>query len=311
MPARRAESAIHTYSMAERSEHLDFEIRREGMRQPLERPHRHEYFQIQFNVEGATQQYLGAVERPFEPGMLSFVLPYRIHRVPHPPGSKYYIISFGRRFLRPELEVDPLDLEDVPIDAAPELAPFRFQEFLDFRLSEDEAVVARAMCETMLAENRARTFFSLELMRAELLRLIGLVCRRYQKDFAAMSRQQAVRRGRRDALGRVTRFVRENLSRKLTLEDAAAAAFLSPTYLAHLLKKETGRTFVELVTERRMDRAKDLLLGTDRRIGDIAAAVGFESEAYFSRRFQQLFEMSPRAFRTQLDATRPAKPRKS
>ena len=36
-----ASRSIHTYSMQERAAHRDFEIRREGVKAPLDRPHRH------------------------------------------------------------------------------------------------------------------------------------------------------------------------------------------------------------------------------------------------------------------------------
>jgi len=95
----------------------------------------------------------------------------------------------------------------------------------------------------------------------------------------------------------VMRHVRETLGRRLQLADAAAAADLSPNYLAHLIKKETGKTFVDLVTERRMEKARELLAHTTLRIGEIAAATGFADEAYFARRFRQRYGMAPRQFR--------------
>jgi AraC-like DNA-binding protein len=86
-------------------------------------------------------------------------------------------------------------------------------------------------------------------------------------------------------------------SNALSLTSAAAAAFLSPNYLTHLIKKETGRTFVEWVTERRIARAKELLANDNRRIKDIAFLVGYRDEAYFSRRFRQSVGQSPSDFR--------------
>jgi AraC-like DNA-binding protein len=292
-----ATRAIRTYSMLERATHLDFEIRREGVRPGLDLPHRHEYFQIQINLAGDTSQHIGATVRPFAAGMLSFVLPYRVHWVPHPPGSRYYIISFGQRFLRPDLDTDPLDLEDVPLDRAPELAPFILQDVIDFPLEGDEWREMQRLCERMLEEHGRRGFYSMELIRAHLLLLIGLVCRRHQGAIAGKAMEQTARHGRREALARVMRHVREHLAERLSLEDAAAAAFLSPNYLAHLIKKETGRTFIELVTERRMERAQELLVNTDMRVSEVAQASGFADEAYFSRRFRKLAGTSPVAFR--------------
>ncbi|GGX23008.1 hypothetical protein GCM10007242_32980 [Pigmentiphaga litoralis] len=290
-------AGIRTYTMQERAQHLDFDIRRENARDPLAAPHRHAYFQIQINLAGDTQQHIGATVRPFRPGMLSFVLPYRMHCVPHPPGSLYYILSFGQRFLRSDLDVDPLDLEDVPLARAPELAPFLAQESMDFELDGDDRAEMLRLCEQMSADNAQRGFYTLETLRARLLLLIGLVCRKYAGQIEQAAGAGTSHHGRREAMARVIRHIREHLAERLTLDSAAAAACLSPNYLAHLIKKETGRTFVDLVTERRIEQSKELLMQTSLRVSDIARQVGFTDEAYFSRRFRQVCGASPVAFR--------------
>lgn len=289
--------AIKTYSLAERAIGPDFGIHDERSVTRIGEAHRHEYFQIQLNLAGSTRHHIGGTVRPFEPGSVSFVLPYRVHRVAHPPGSRFYVLSFNQRMLRPELNVDPLDLEDVSLERAPELAPFRFQEFIDFRLAGAELKFAEQACLRMAAENANRRFCALEIIRGNLLLLIGTVCRRYEGELVRLAAAQAQRRSRRDALSRVMRHVRENLARRVTLADAARAADLSPNYLAHLLKKETGKTFTDLVTERRMEKAQELLAHTTLRISEVAAAVGFEDEAYFARRFRQCFNLAPRDYR--------------
>ena len=292
-----SDARIRTYTLAERAAHPDFAIHDEHIRSRIQEAHRHEYFQIQLNLAGRTRHHIGAVERPLEPGSLSFVLPYRVHRIPHPPGSRFYVISFAQRFLRPELAVDPLDIEDVAPAQAPELAPFLYQEFLDFRLRGAELKVAQAACVAMSAESVRRGFCSAELIRAHLTLLLGLVCRRYETELLDLAAGHAQRTSRRDALARVGRYVRENLTKRITLPQAAAAAMLSPNYLAHLIKKDTGKTFTELVTERRMERARELLTHTGMRVYEVAREVGFDDEAYFARRFRQWLGMSPRDFR--------------
>ncbi len=288
---------IRTYSMAERVVNPDFGIHDERTVTRIEQAHRHEYFQVQLNLAGRTRHYIGATERMLEAGSLSFVLPYRVHRVPHPPGSRFYVLNFNQRFLRPELDVDPLDLEDVPLERAPELAPFLFQEFMDFRLDGADFKAARDGCRRMMDENSRRRFCSLEIIRANLLLLITAVCQRYETDLLRMAAGQAQRKSRRDALSRVIRHVRENLMQRISLADAAAAAALSPYYLAQLFKKESGKTFTDLATERRMEKAQELLAHTTLRISEIAEAVGFEDGAYFARRFKQCYDVSPRDYR--------------
>lgn len=289
--------AIRTYSMADRAASPDFAIRDEKSVTRIVEAHRHEYFQIQLNLAGRTTQHIAAAARGLGPGGLSFVLPYRVHRVPHPSRSRFFILSFNLRFLRPELDVDPLDLEDMPLARMPELAPFLFQEYMDFLLAGKDLELVTAACRNMQAENARRRYGSLEIIRGYLLLLLGTVCRRHERALRALAAKQAQRTSRRDALGRVMRHLREHLGERMQLSDAAKAADLSPNYLAHLIKKETGKTFVDLVTERRMEKACELLAHTTQRIGEVAHAVGFDDEAYFARRFRQRYELSPRQYR--------------
>lgn len=288
---------IRTYSASERLSHPEFGIHDERGSSRIEHAHRHEYFQVQVNLAGETRHHIGAAARPLGPGDLSFVLPYRVHRVPHPPGSRFHVISFSLRFLRPDLDVDPLDLEDIALAQAPELAPFLFQEFMDFHLDgADWKLILRA-CARMAKEDARRRMCSLEIVRAHLLILLATVCQRYEADLLHLAAVQAPRKSRRASLARVARYVRDNLTGRVSLSAAAAAADLSPNYLAHLIKKETGRTFTDLVTERRMEKAQELLAHTGMRVAEVAEAVGFEDEAYFARRFKQRFTLAPRDYR--------------
>ena len=293
---------IKTYGMSERADHLDFDIRSQLVRPPLVRPHRHEYFQIQINLQGDTEQNVAGTVRPFRRGYLSFILPYRVHVIPHPDGSRYVIINMAQQFLRPGLDVDPLDLEDVPLSRAPELAPFLFQEYADFYFSDEEFPEVEMLLEKMMFENSKRRFGSVEMIRGLMLQLIGMTCRKFEAELLRLSAGQAQRGSRLASLQRAVRYIREHLAGEITLADAAAAAFLSPNYLAHLLKKETGKTFTDLVTERRLEFAQELLSHSSQRIASVAHASGFADEAYFSRRFRQRFGQTPRAYRDSLSA---------
>ena len=226
------------YGMPERSDRLDFYIRDQASRQAITEPHRHAYFHIQFNLGGDTEQRIGGVTRPFPRGALAFVLPYREHLIPHPEGAHFIVINFSQTFLRADLDVDPLDLEDAPAHRFPELTPFRFQEHLDFILTGDTLDEALRLALCMIDADRVRTFGSTTLLRGYLLQLIGLVCTQYAGALDKLAQRGAHRTGRRDALARVLRHVRANLTREdLTLAGTAEAAFLSPNYLAHLIRK--------------------------------------------------------------------------
>ena len=296
MPATPAPN-VRTYRMSERADHPDFDIRFQGAREELTQVHRHDYFQIQVGLEGETSQAIGGAVRRFGRGTLSFVLPHRMHVIPHPAGSRYCIINFDQRLLWPSLEVDSLEIDALPFGSHPELAPFLFQEYVDFTFEEPDFERILAWLDELLAHNATRSFGAMTCIRGILQQLIGMACLRQEAALVEVSARHDGRVSRHDALQRVLRYVRDNLANELSLTDAAQAAILSPTYLANLLKRETGQTFVELVTARRMARAKELLLTTTLPVGDVAAQCGYEDEAYFSRRFKQHEGCTARAFR--------------
>jgi two-component system response regulator YesN len=68
---------------------------------------------------------------------------------------------------------------------------------------------------------------------------------------------------------------------------------VSPNYLSALIKKTTGATFVELLTKKRMEEAKDLLLCTSMKIREVADKSGYKDQHYFSYCFKKTIGKSP------------------
>ena len=129
-----------------------------------------------------------------------------------------------------------------------------------------------------------------------------MTCRRFEADLLRLSGSHAQQSSRHASLQRAVRYIREHLAEDISLTDVAAAAFLSPNYLAHLLKKETGKTFTHWVTDRRLEFAQGLLMHSSQRVASIAHASGFADEAYFVRRFRQRFGNTPKAYRDSVRA---------
>jgi len=68
-------------------------------------------------------------------------------------------------------------------------------------------------------------------------------------------------------------------------------------YMCQVFKKYSGTTVVQYVHQLRIQRAKHLLLSTDKKIGAIAQEVGFDDSFYFSRIFKRLEGISPQHYR--------------
>lgn len=80
-------------------------------------------------------------------------------------------------------------------------------------------------------------------------------------------------------------------------DDLAASLGVTPGYLTRLFRKELGMTPSEYLTRLRIVRARELLANPAFTITDVAARVGYDDAAYFSRIFLKETGHSPRAFR--------------
>lgn len=96
---------------------------------------------------------------------------------------------------------------------------------------------------------------------------------------------------------KIIEYIDQNMSRNYSLEDVAASVGVSPFYMSKLFKEEMGETFINYVTDRRLDRTKKLLLETDLSIKEIAGQTGYSDQNYFSRQFKNKFGISPTDFR--------------
>jgi len=96
---------------------------------------------------------------------------------------------------------------------------------------------------------------------------------------------------------RARNFIRECSADPLSLPGVARAAGLSAGHLSEKFKQITGSKFVDYVARVRFEKACDCLANEDRRISEIAFAVGFQSLSQFNRIFKKLSGKSPTAYR--------------
>jgi AraC family transcriptional regulator of arabinose operon len=94
-------------------------------------------------------------------------------------------------------------------------------------------------------------------------------------------------------------YLCHNLMDKITLESLAERSGLSVSGLVHLFRRQTGMTIMQFLELQRLNRAKQLLERTGRRIQTIAMEVGYDSPFYFSQRFKRQHGISPRDYRKQ------------
>lgn len=89
------------------------------------------------------------------------------------------------------------------------------------------------------------------------------------------------------------RFVKERYAEPLSLEDVASKVGLSAAHLSRVLSSETGKSFMEHLSEIRIAKAKAELASGRLSVKEVGAAVGYSDPNYFSRAFKRETGMTP------------------
>ena len=90
------------------------------------------------------------------------------------------------------------------------------------------------------------------------------------------------------AVTRAKKFIEQNQSGAICLATVAKSVNTSTFYFCKLFKRATGLTFTEYLARVRIEKAKTLLLDSNRRVSEVAYEVGFESLTHFNRVFRRI-----------------------
>lgn len=94
----------------------------------------------------------------------------------------------------------------------------------------------------------------------------------------------------------VLRYVEEHY-REGELSELADSLHYNVFWLSKEIKKRTGKTYIELIQEKRLNQASYLLLHTKMSVMDIGMAVGYENLSYFHKIFQKKYGETPKKYR--------------
>lgn len=97
------------------------------------------------------------------------------------------------------------------------------------------------------------------------------------------------------------KYIEENFAREeFSLTEAADYTHVSPQHLSRVFRQSTGITFMDYITRVRIRRAIELLRDDDHKMYEIAEAVGYSSQHYFSSAFKKVLGVSPMEYKKSL-----------
>lgn len=92
---------------------------------------------------------------------------------------------------------------------------------------------------------------------------------------------------------KILKYIEANLSQNLTLSQISSHVNLTREYTANLFKKETGKTIIDYINERKMIIAKNIIDSGELCLKDVANSLGFENYSYFSKLFKKYYGIPP------------------
>ncbi|WP_207534423.1 AraC family transcriptional regulator [Desertivirga arenae] len=98
-------------------------------------------------------------------------------------------------------------------------------------------------------------------------------------------------------------YMKENLGKKLNVEEMAKLNNFSNSHFSNLFRKRTGMPPMDYFIHLKMQRACQLLYKNEFKIKDLAMQLGYEDPYYFSRIFRKCMGSSPEKYRLQTRKT--------
>ena len=108
---------------------------------------------------------------------------------------------------------------------------------------------------------------------------------------------QALTRAYSPLTKKILDYLNRNFRKRITLDEIGRISFFSPVYCDAVFKEDTGSAIIDYVLTLRIEESKKLLLSDDSDIKEIAEAVGFHSNNYYSRVFKKRVGCAPSAYR--------------
>ncbi len=237
--------------------------------------HRHDFFSVDFVLEGECQQYINGKAYMCTPGTICLLSPLDDHYyVNKNPDTKIVFLTFSDDVML------PLVSETLNTTLEPYITTF----------SPEDTEILREEFALLAKEAKSKSPLRTALIQAMVNKiLIGII--------RAASDAPSVPSRKSDNMHNAISYVRTHFKESITMEETAALCHVTPSHFCKHFKKYTGLTFKEYLISLRLDYALRLILVTELPITQICIESGFASPSYFTKAFFKRFGKKPSQLR--------------
>ncbi|MBD2872520.1 AraC family transcriptional regulator [Paenibacillus arenilitoris] len=251
------------------------------------RPHRHDFLEFSFVVEGRGSESINEARHQMLPGTFTFVLPYQVHELFTEPGSTLvlYNCMFSMDLLMEPGREDGL-LELIDRNTLPSFA----------QLDGGDMERMRYLVEDMYREYIGQEPWRRTMLQVRLKEILACFDRYRRKDAPALAAFPPAAKPK-PSVWPIIQHIHLHYRDDLALSDLANRFSLSASRISEVIKLTTGQTFVHFLHDLRLRHACSLLATTDMSVAEIALEVGYGSYKTFSRIFRETKGVVPKDYR--------------
>ncbi len=152
-------------------------------------------------------------------------------------------------------------------------------------LSYVQLQLYKALGKDMLSLDKLSRFDSPEKLKNWMINLV--------RSIIELKNQEEVVSTKGDLVEDIKKYIDENYNENLTLPMISEHFFLNQSYISQLFKKRTGHTYIAYLTNKRMEKARELLTNTDLKVYEVCYSVGYGDVKHFSKTFEKIIGVKP------------------
>lgn len=250
--------------------------------------HSHNYFEVDFVSSGQADFIFEGEKRQLHEGECAIIAPYSEHDFIINDDSLVFCLMIRR---------STFNTAFFGLRSGKDLLSYFFQSILkDERQANYLLFIAKNNSEirSLFRGALIESIYSDDYSNSCLISLVNLIFANLLRNYSQTLKYYDYSMGSDFSL--VLQYIEHNYN-SLTLSELAEIFHYSEPYLSTLIRENTGRSFTDLIRELRLADAKNYLLNTSKKVGEIAELVGYNSADHFSRVFRSVYHESPASYR--------------
>lgn len=252
--------------------------------------HSHSGYELYFCIQGSGRFIAGEKLHTLGPGTFTAVKPMALHLSRPDVGAPFhrYVLAIERSYLESLFSGD-----EMIADAIGQWLPGHGHDSLHALLNARQLLsLQETLGQLELEIKMKRSYYPLAVK--SLLFQLFTELSRYRSDLEAIQPSSGERKR---LVEDILSCMMERYREPLRTEDLCRRFHLSRSYLHRIFKQDTGVAINEFMVAYRVNKAKELLQGTELPITEIAVSVGFQDISHFCRTFKRLAGMTPSRYR--------------